>query len=363
MQDLLLKDGVRYYQHTHEKEEELELLVKKYQKEIFGEDAILFDIRKKIQSATGIGTIPDAYLFKRDTEEFYLVEIELSSHPEYRHITEQVGKFLNALNNWKTRQKIASILKDYIASDIVLEKFIMDKIGTRDIYQYFLENVLDKIKEQTSRVIIVIDKITPKIEDACGILGPKPIILEFKSYARKDAESVHIYQFTPFDKTLPPPSKTKITTEGLAEGLIEVERTVHKKTYRAHFDPNKKKIIMDNKEYSPSGAAKKIANYPVDGWNFWKFRSQNGSLLLIREHRKKSSKITMRKEFKGLKQITAGKLEHKGDGIFVLTGDPKVGIDANKTTKEVIEDLKSQGYTVKCASSFYNQIRKKAGII
>jgi len=208
MQEMLLKDGVRYYQHTPEKEEELELLVKKYQKEIFGEDAILFDIKQKIKSETGRGTIPDAYLFKTDTEEFFLVEIELSSHPEYSHITEQVGRFLSALKDWKTRQKIASILKVYITSDIVLEKFTMDKIGTRDIYQYFLENVLEKIEEQTSQVIIVIDRITPEIREACGILRPNPRILEFKSYTREDAESVRIYQFTPSYKhkgPKPPP--------------------------------------------------------------------------------------------------------------------------------------------------------------
>lgn len=248
MQEILLKDGIRYYQHTPKNEEELESLVKKYHKEIFGEDAILFDIKQKIKSETGRGTIPDAYLFDTVKGEFYLVEIELSSHPEYRHITEQVGKFLSALKDWKTRQKIASILKDYITSDIVSEKFVMDKIGTRDIYQYFLENVLEKIEEQTSQIVIVIDRITPEIREACGILRPNPRIVEFKSYIREDAESVRIYQFTPSykrkgPKPPPPPPETEWSKTELFAFLKE--RSELQTTFLKTLSKTKEKLYTD----------------------------------------------------------------------------------------------------------------------
>jgi len=123
----------------------------------------------------------------------------LSSHPEYDHINKQIGRFIGALVNYQTRQKIASILKEYIESDIILQKFVYDKIGSRELYQFFLEDILEKVKEQNYHTIIVIDKITNNISEACSILSPRPKILEFRTYVRKNVGDlrVHCHLFEP----------------------------------------------------------------------------------------------------------------------------------------------------------------------
>lgn len=52
---------------------------------------------------------------------------------------------------------------------------------------------------------------------------------------------------------------------------------------------NLKKVKLNNKIFnSPSGAAKQICKYPVDGWHFWKFKDRNGKLLPIDKLRKQN---------------------------------------------------------------------------
>ena len=55
--------------------------------------------------------------------------------------------------------------------------------------------------------------------------------------------------------------------------------------------------------------------------------------------------------------------DERVNGIFVLKEDANVPIDANRSTKGVIATLKSQGYSVTNSSSFYHQLRKKAGLL
>lgn len=51
---------------------------------------------------------------------------------------------------------------------------------------------------------------------------------------------------------------------------------------------NLKQVELDGKTYrSTSGAARSICSYPVDGWNFWKYRDEKGRVQKIDNLRKK----------------------------------------------------------------------------
>lgn len=195
--ELLLKDGVRYLLYTPKSEDEFERSIKHHARDIFGEDSLYFDIKKKIRSITGEGSIPDGYLVNFSQRQLHLIEIELSTHPEYDHIAKQVAKFLSALNNYQTRQKIASLLKDEIEADIVKTKWVRDSIGTKELYQFLLVDILEEVAKQNYQVIILIDQKTPELEEACKVLSPRPKIIEFKTYSRENVEGakVHIHQF------------------------------------------------------------------------------------------------------------------------------------------------------------------------
>jgi len=205
--EILLIDGIEYSLWAPKKEGELEKSVKYHSVKLFGPDSIYFDVKKKIETSIGISTIPDAYLIDFPKAAFYIIEIELSSHPEYDHINKQIGKFIGALGNYKTRQKIARILKEYIDKDITLQKFVNDRIGNKELYQFFLENILEEVKEQNYHTIIVVDKITEALSEACNILNPRPKLLEFRTFVRKNVGDlrVHCHLFEPLVS-----AKTKI---------------------------------------------------------------------------------------------------------------------------------------------------------
>lgn len=197
--EILLVDGVEYSYWSPRKEAELESSVKHHSKKLFGSDSIYFDIKTSISNSIGERTIPDAYLIDFSNNAFYIIEIELSSHPEYDHINKQIGRFIGALGNYQSRQKIARILKEYIESDIILQKSVNEKIGSIELYQFFLEDILERVKEQKYNTIVVIDKATQRIKEACNILNPKPKIIEFGTFVRKNIGDfrVHCHLFEP----------------------------------------------------------------------------------------------------------------------------------------------------------------------
>jgi len=210
--EILLVDGIEYSLWTHKAEEELEQSIRYHSKEIFGPDSIYFDIKTKIKTSVGLSTVPDAYLINFVKKAFYIIEVELSTHPEYDHINRQIGRFIGALTNYKARQKIASILKEYIDQDITLKKFVDDKLGTRELYQFFLEDILEEVKGQNYHTVVVIDKITDAIVEACNILSPRPRLVELKTFIRANVGDlrVHCHLFEPLfqkrkeeEKTVP----------------------------------------------------------------------------------------------------------------------------------------------------------------
>ena len=346
--EILIKDGVRYKLKIPI-EDELELAVKKCQKDIFGENSLYFDVKKKIATVIEEEAIPDGYLINFENGQFYIVEIELSSHPDW-HIGSQINKFANALKNFSTLKHIADIMKDYVEEDVIRKKFVKDRIRKRELYEFFID-ILAKVGEQKFQIVVVVEGDAKKVEEVWRGYSPKPKIIEFKTFVRESGEKELIYSFSPLFE--------------LPEKKI-IELIARKGKFKALFDTVTKEVIIGSKRYFPSGAAKKVAHYNIDGWYFWKFcDSKTGKLLFIDEYRKRPQKSFVKTQFKktDLQKITAGEFEYEGNGIFVFKKDPDVKIDAAKTTKEVITVLRDAGYFVTRPSSFYHQIREKSGLL
>lgn len=197
---IIIKDGVKYTEWEPQNEtNDFEPMIKHHAKDIFGHKTLYFDIKKRIETIIGEKTIPDGYLIDLDKKEFYIIEAELSTHPRYGHINEQISRFISALNNYQTRQKLAKILKEHVQQDIIKEKKVKEAIDDKEeIYEFFL-NILEKVKDQKYSIVVLIDEKTDKIVDACQVLHPRPNIKEFKTFFREgvDPKKVHIHLFEP----------------------------------------------------------------------------------------------------------------------------------------------------------------------
>lgn len=191
--EVLVIDGVRFKPWTPKDEEkEFHPLIRKCSKEIFGEDSIYFDVKGVLRTSSGIESIPDAYVIDLVNRELYVVENELSTHPAYDHIVKQLTKFINSIENLETKDKITSLLYNEISKDIELKAKVQKKANTSEIFHYISE-----LLKKTPKIVVIIDKKTKDIEEACKPLKYQPKIIEFRIFARENAENVQAYLFEP----------------------------------------------------------------------------------------------------------------------------------------------------------------------
>jgi len=184
---LLFIDGVKYELYAPKDEAELESMVKKHSKEIFGEDSIYFDLRQKITLKSGITTIPDGYVIKlSEPYEWAIVEIELSTHQVYDHIVTQLSKFISGIKEYSNQKEIIEAIDKEISKDMILRAVIQSRIGHEEVYR-FISRLISNIPP---KIVVIIDKINGVVE-ACRVLNQDIKIIELQIYARENAPSVH----------------------------------------------------------------------------------------------------------------------------------------------------------------------------
>ncbi len=104
-QIVVTKDG-KYDLYNYENENELERMVVEHSNEIFGKDTVYLDLKRKISSKSGFGTIPDGYVIDFSKNKLYLIEVELISHSLKKHVLPQITNFIMALDNESTIEKL-----------------------------------------------------------------------------------------------------------------------------------------------------------------------------------------------------------------------------------------------------------------
>jgi predicted transport protein len=207
---MLLIDGVKYELWTPKDEErEFHPMVRAHYKEIFGEDALYFDVRHVLKTPSKIGSIPDAYVISFRRGEWYVIENELSSHPVYDHIVNQLTKFLNGIKNQEARSQILEALYYDIDNDAVLRATVQRQIDTHDVH-----HALSKLIAKQPRIVVIIDQRTSETEEALQNLNPIPSIVEFRTYIRKDALNVRAHLFEPLYAAEKPLGKPTDRGEG-----------------------------------------------------------------------------------------------------------------------------------------------------
>ena len=299
--DMILLDGVRYLRYEPESESEFEGLIVKNAARIFGKDAIYLDIKKLIRTEWGKGTIPDGYLFYPEEKRFVLVEVELSSHDVYSHIAKQLGTFIGSFRNYKSRQKLASILREYISNDPNLNERLKKIIKGKGLFDFLLNEVMEPLFDSARfESIVVIERETSDVLGSMKLLSPSPKVLEVALYAREGAESVKAMRFVPQYKLKIPRTISEeleepdIPEEGDIRFPVKIYAEYKGNRYEAMLY-EKGKVVYNNKEYnSVSAAAESIVDSKArNGWTFWKMSE-------TKEFIDKYYKSIMGREYKSL---------------------------------------------------------------
>ncbi|GAH85284.1 unnamed protein product, partial [marine sediment metagenome] len=193
---IVLIDGVKYEERTPANEDELERAVKEHAEDIFGEQSIYFDIKHKLKSKAGIGSIPDGFvIIPGDQPQWHIVEVELSSHA-YEHIAGQVSRFINGIDDPSTQRKIVDALYENMGNDEFVKLRLKKAIGTTDTHKF-----LSDLISGPAVLTIIIEKHTRRVDEALKMLNyphENKKVVEFQTFTREGIGlDVHVHLFEP----------------------------------------------------------------------------------------------------------------------------------------------------------------------
>lgn len=299
MRQVIIKDGKRYLVKDFNNEADFEKLVVANSKTFFGFNTVLIDSKKKIETQTFGGAIPDCYLIDLSdigNPEFYIVEVELAKHDFFSHIFPQVTKFFAFFNNQSKHDDLLKKLYTLVTSNSLYKKEIEDRIGTKEIFKYFkdmLENsqniliVLDKEKEELPEIfetyketwgkivkVLLLNEYISSAGDSIYLISP-----DFENIENVDAVSVevtkgeknHVYPEDYHLEGVSPNIKAvyfalkEMVTESMPEVQFNFQRyyvSLRKKRNFAYVRVRKSKIrivVMEKEDV----VRKRIKNYEV----------------------------------------------------------------------------------------------------
>jgi len=297
---IILIDGVKYILKNPDSEDDLEKIIEKNYKYIFGEDSFYFNFKRKLKSKSGIGSIPDGYLIIfNNTPEWYILEVELASHPLYDHIIPQLTKFNRGIEGVSTKKSLIDMFYDEIKTNPILEARVKEKIGSGEVYKFISDLISDK-----PSIIIVINERTSELEEALRDIRGDVKILEFKIFRREGiSEEIDAYLFNPvinlknMEKSFEPKPDLTTSERSNNKSILPVGLKTYKEYKNIKLEAEiieNNKIKFNGKIYnSPSSAAVAAiqsagSKRPTeDGWRFWKYKdSKTGKEELLDELRK-----------------------------------------------------------------------------
>ncbi len=206
---MLLIDGVKYELWTPPNEDEFERVVKEHAQDIFGEQAIYLDIKQKLKSGSGIGSIPDGYaILLGNLPQWHIIEVELSSHPLHEHIVSQVSRFINGISNLGRRTEIVNAIYSEVNGNDFLKLKVKQAIGQVEVYKFLYDLI------STPPILtVIIEKDTEGLREAIATLAhPQIKVVAFQTFVREEVGlAVHAHLFEPLYQASTP--KATIVSE------------------------------------------------------------------------------------------------------------------------------------------------------
>lgn len=228
---MLLIDGVKYELWTPPTEDKFEQVVKEHTQEIFGEQSIYLDLKQKLKSGSGIGSIPDGYVIvPSDSPHWHIVEVELSFHPLHDHIVSQVGRFIGGISSPNIQRGIVNAIDEEITKDDFLKVKLRKAVEPVEIHRF----LTDLVSKQPI-ITIIIEKATEELREALNILRyPQIEVVEFQTFTREGVGlDVHVHLFEPVHSILPsplpatPPPTPPVKKEGAIAGRVTFAELVN----------------------------------------------------------------------------------------------------------------------------------------
>ncbi len=202
----IIKDHIEYKEYNYEGDENtFEKDVIAHDREIFGENMIYIDIKKRLKpNKRQDGTIPDGYLLDLSQPRLYLVENELRSHGIKEHIAPQLTNFF--LNYKDSLDKIKETVIEYLN----MIHYDVDTFCQNNKFRNIDDLLTSIMINNKLGVYIIIDDADYRLQDLKNCFAFDIEILEFKKYINDKHEAIYL-----FDKVSDQPSLLINTKDNL----------------------------------------------------------------------------------------------------------------------------------------------------
>jgi predicted transport protein len=164
---ILIQNKKLFREKIYLLENDLELEVINYSKQIFGEKTVYINTKKKIGGKSLGNTIPDGFLFDfsdKDSPAFYLVEVELAKHDFYRHIFPQITKFISFFKNSTSQSDLVEKIHEFIIADEISKAQFLQFSGNHELFKSIKD-----IVEDSQNILIVIDEEKNELKEIMDV--------------------------------------------------------------------------------------------------------------------------------------------------------------------------------------------------
>jgi hypothetical protein len=226
----IIGNGRRYVESKFPAEKDFEDDVVNSSKTLFGKSTVYINAKRKIESKSLGGTVPDGFFFDFSDStdpQFYIVEVELSRHRFYEHIFPQITKFFAFFKNTKQQKTLVDKLFSIVNTDDALRGEFKKYLGQTEIYKF-----LSDIVESSQNILLIADGAIPELPEIMDTYtdtwGKMVRYLEIKKYL---SGGDTIYSITPDFETL---QYTETPSEEIEDEEAETERPKYSEEY--HLD-------------------------------------------------------------------------------------------------------------------------------
>jgi predicted transport protein len=327
---VLYYENKKYQEYQFKLEEEFETEVIKKSKLFFGDKTIFIDAKRKIDSKNLGGAIPDGFLFDLtdpSNPEFYLVEVELSTHDFYRHIFPQITKFFAFYKNAASQSELVEKIFNTIINDSDVLAQLREIIPNKEVYKFLKDTI-----ESSQNILLIIDdekdELPEILETYTDTWGKMVRLLILKKFVNDQNKSLYsLYpdfqelQFTDAEsiKTISKTEPSAYTEEYHLDGVIPAVQKI--------FAELKSKIIALNENVRLNPQRYYISIIYEKNVAYFKFRKKKLRLVV------KVDEQTVREIVKTHEIVSLS------DSVQKFYNGPSCGIniEKNKNLNEIIE--------------------------
>lgn len=171
------KNGKVYSKMEFSSEDEIENIVIKNFKLLFGDYSILLD-KSLINTSSGKGTIPDGIIIDFQENKWYILEVERGIHGTWEHIAPQISKQITAMENMDTKARIA----DNCVNKINKNTSFKDLLNEIEIEEINIHGAINKIMKSPPIVALPIDYVPNDLKDWTKSLKVEVIVWLIEKY-------------------------------------------------------------------------------------------------------------------------------------------------------------------------------------